>query len=139
MATRDEEASQWQAISRDSRKAAQHLLEVNCCRSSISRSYYAAYAALTSALIEQGITFGQGGNNPGHAGLPVYILNNLTALPLTRRFDLNKSVRRLYRARAEADYVAAAVVDAAAARRAIRDLSRVLQLLGSETKESGEN
>ena len=139
MPTRDKDALLWQAISRDSRKAAQHLLEVGCCRSSISRAYYAAYAALTSALIEQGITFGQGGNNPGHAGLPVYILNNLTALPLTRRFDLNKSVRRLYRARAEADYVAAAVVDSAAAKRAIRDLSRILQLLGADTKEqSGE-
>lgn len=134
MATRDDEAAQWQAISLSSRKAAQHLLEIDCCRSSISRAYYAAYAALTSALIAQGITFGQGGNNPGHAGLPVYILNNLTALPLTRRFDLNKLVRRLYRARAEADYVAAAAVDQAAAKRAIRDLSRILQLLDMETK-----
>ncbi len=129
MPTREEEAAQWQAISRDSRKAAQHLLEVDCCRSSISRSYYAAYAALTSALITQGITFGQGGNNPGHAGLPVYILNNLTALPLTRRFDLNKSVRRLYAARIQADYVAVTVADRAAALNALRELSLVLAAL----------
>ena len=104
MATRDEEAAQWRAISRNSRKAAQHLLEVRCYRSSVSRSYYAAYAALTVALIQQGITLGHGGNNPGHAGLPVYVLNNLTFLPQTARFELNKALRRLYAARIEADY-----------------------------------
>lgn len=129
MATRDDEAVQWQAISRSSRKAAQHLLEIDCCRSSISRSYYAAYAALTSALIVQGITFGLGGNNPGHAGLPVYILNNLTALPLTRRFDLNKSVRRLYAARIQADYVAFSAGNRAAALNALRELSLILAAL----------
>lgn len=129
MATRDDEAAQWKVISRSSRRAAQHLLEVDCCRSSISRAYYAAYAALTSALIAQGITFGQGGNNPGHAGLPVYILNNLTALPLTRRFDLNKSVRRLYAARIQADYVAFSTEDRAAALNALRELSLILSAL----------
>ncbi len=73
MATREEEAEQWRLISLNSRKAAQHLLEAECYRSSISRSYYAAYAAITSALIRQGITLGHGGNNPGHAGLPIYV------------------------------------------------------------------
>ena len=130
MATREDEAARWRAISRNSRKAAQHLLEVECYRSSVSRAYYAAYAAITSALVLAGITLGHGGNNPGHAGLPAYVLNNLTALPMTSRYEINKAVRRLYRARAEADYVATAVVDEAAVKRAIRDLSRVLQILG---------
>jgi len=38
MPTREEEAGQWQAISFNSRKAAQHLLETACYRSSVSRS-----------------------------------------------------------------------------------------------------
>ncbi len=135
MPTREEEAGPWQAISFNSRKAAQRLLEAECYRSSVSRSYYAAYSAVTSALVRQGITLGHGGNNPGHAGLPVYVLNNLTLLPLVTRFEINKALRRLYRARAEADYVAAATVDNAAARRMLRDLNRVLQLLGIERKE----
>ncbi|MGI4788104.1 MAG: hypothetical protein ACRYFS_04560 [Janthinobacterium lividum] len=75
-----------------------------------------------------------GGNNPGHAGLPVYVLNNLTLLPLVTRFEINKALRRLYRARAEADYVAAAIVDKPAAKKMLRDLSRVLQLIGIERK-----
>jgi len=65
------------------------------------------------------------------------VLNNLTLLPLTVRFEINKALRRLYRARAEADYVAAAVVDNAAAKKTLRDLNRVLQLLGIE--RTGEN
>lgn len=89
MPTRDEEAEQWRLVSLNSRKAAQHLLVTDCHRSSISRSYYAAYAAVTSALIRQGITLGHGGSNPGHAGLPALIVNNLSSLPLTARFDLN--------------------------------------------------
>ena len=132
MATREEEAARWRAISRDSRKAAQRLLEAGCYRSSVSRAYYAAYSAITSALIQQGITLGYGGNNPGHAGLPGYVLNNLTSLSLVSRFEINKALRRLYRGRAEADYVATAIVDFAAAKRSARDLGRVLQLLGVE-------
>ena len=129
MATR-EEAERWLAISFNSRKAAQQLLVMECYRSSISRSYYAAYSAVTSMLVRQGITLGYGGSNPGHAGLPALVVDNLTLLPLTARFDLNKSLRRLYRARAEADYAAAIVVNNAAAKRSIRDLARVFQLLG---------
>ena len=132
MATREEEAQQWQIIGLNSRKAAQHFLDLECYRSSVSRAYYAAYAAVTSELVRQGITFGQGSNNPGHAGLPIYILNNLNMLPITVRFEVNKSVRRMYRARIEADYVAAADMDKAAALRVLRDLSRILQLLGAE-------
>ena len=80
MPTREEEAEQWRLISLNSRKAAQHLLEAECYRSSVSRAYYAAYSALTAALIRQGITLGYGGNNPGHAGLPVLVVNNLIGL-----------------------------------------------------------
>jgi len=74
---------------------------------------------------------------PGHTGLPVYVLNNLTALPIASRFEINKALRRLYRARVEADYVTAAVVDRAAAKRSVRDLGRVLQLLDLEHSGGG--
>ena len=138
MPTRDEEAEQWQLISLNSRKAAQHLLVMECHRSSISRSYYAAYSAVTSTLIRQGITLGHGGSNPGHAGLPALVVNNLTLLPLTARYDLNKALRRLYRARVEADYAAVIVVDNAAAKRSIRDLARVFQILGLDYQDQNK-
>ncbi len=130
MPTRDEEAEQWQAISLNSRKAAQHLLEAECYRSSVSRSYYAAYSAITAALIRQGITLAYAGNNPSHLSLPALVVNNLTFLPLTVRFELNKSLRRLYAARISADYDSAADVGQTAALAMLRDLNRVLTLLG---------
>ena len=129
MPTHDEDAEQWRLISLNSRKAAQHLLVTDCCRSSMSRSYYAAYSAVTSALIRQGITLGYGGNNPGHAGLPVLVVNNLTSLPLTVRYDLNKALRRLYAGRIEADYNSAAKTNEATALGMLRDLNFILALL----------
>ena len=129
MPTREEEAARWRAISLDSRKAAQRLLEVGCYRSSISRAYYAAYSAITSALIRQGITLGYGGNNPGHAGLPGYVLNNLAKLSLASRFGINKALRRLYSARIWADYQATPEVDEQTVLGLLRDLSRVLTVL----------
>lgn len=104
MPIHDEEAQQRQAISLNSRKAAQHLLEAECYRSSVSRAYYAAYAAITSLLVRQGITLAYAGNNPSHLSLPALVINNLTVLPLRGRFELNKSLRRLYAARIGADY-----------------------------------
>jgi len=134
MATR-EEAERWRAISRDSHKAALRLLEVGCYRSGVSRAYYAAYAAITSALVQQRITLGYGGNNPGHAGLSVYVLNNLTRLPLVTRFEINKALRRLYAARIEADYNSAATITGAVVVEALRDLNRVLTPLGIKETE----
>lgn len=134
MTTRDQEAAWWQAISLNSRKAAQRLLEVECYRSSISRAYYAAYAAVTGELIRQGITLAHHGNNPSHGGLPSHILNNLNTLPMTTRFYVNKAIRRLYVVRVAADYVAAANADRAAATNAIRDLGRILQALGTDKR-----
>ncbi len=129
MPTREEEAAQWREISRNSRKAAQRLLEAECYRSCVSRAYYAAYAAITSALVQQGITLAYQGNNPSHLSLPALVVNNLTFLPLTIRFDLNKALRRLYAARIGADYDPAADVGEAAALAMLRDLTRILTQL----------
>lgn len=129
MPTRDEDAEHWRLISLNSRKAAQRLLEAECYRSSVSRSYYAAYAAITSLLIRQGITLAYAGNNPSHLSLPTLVVNNLTFLPLPGRFELNKSLRRLYAARIGADYDAAAEVGQTAALAMLRDLNRVFTLL----------
>ena len=141
MATRDEEAARWRAISRNSRKAAQHLLEAECYRSSISRVYYAAYGgdqAITSALIRQGITLAHDGNNPSHISLPTLVLNNLTFLPPTARFDLNRALRRLYGARIEADYNCTTLSDRTVAVNSLRDLRHILLLMGTDRKEADQ-
>ena len=134
MATREEEAQQWQDISRNSRKAAQRLLDLECYRSSVSRAYYAAYAAVTSELVARGLLFAQARSNPDHAGLPAYVLNNLGTLAQTTRFDINRAIRRLYALRIDADYVAEATLDRAMALSALHDLGRVFIGLGLENK-----
>jgi len=77
---------------------------------------------------------GYGGNNPGHAGLPVLVVNTLTLLPLTVRYDLNKALRRLYAARIGSDYDPAVAISNAAALDAIRDVNRIFLFLGIQEK-----
>jgi uncharacterized protein (UPF0332 family) len=72
-------------------------------RSSVSRSYYAAYSAVTSRLNERGVSFPHGWNNPGHEQLPNLILHNLT-LPINIRRRLKQWIEFLRNAREDADY-----------------------------------
>ena len=112
MATREEEAAQWRAISRNNRKAPQHRRTCGV-----------------------GIPFSQARGGPSHAGLPAYILNNLNVLPQTTRFDLNKAIRCLYGLRINADYMADAAIDRGMVLSALHDLGRVHLGLGLEKKD----
>jgi hypothetical protein len=58
-------------------------------RSSVSRSYYAAYCAVTSELVGRGVSFPHGRKNPGHEQLPNLVLHNLT-LPMNVRRQLKR-------------------------------------------------
>lgn len=116
-------------MSLDCRHAAQVLIEEKCYRSSISRSYYAAYAAITSKLAEKSITYPQGRGNPSHASLPGYVLNNLTYLPHDMRFWVSDSVKDLFKARADADYVPPAVLDEQLARNMLRSATRIMGIM----------
>ena len=118
----------WEEMSRDSIVAARELMTAGRIRSSVSRSYYAAYAALTGALIRRGVQFGRGGNNPPHEQLPRLILANLSQ-PEFRRRQLAAALRRLREARVAADYMPAPEVDASQARDALRDASGICRAL----------
>ena len=78
----------WQDLSIDSWHAAQNLFHEGRWRSSISRSYYAAYAAVTAELVARRVTFPRGRGNPDHETLHRYIRDNLTTIPVTRRMEL---------------------------------------------------
>ncbi len=119
----------WQEMSLNSRKAAKEALVLNCLRSSISRSYFAAYCAVTSQLAGK-FTFSHGSNNPAHSDLPNMILNNLSAVPENQRHEIRKALRRLWKSRIEADYVPNAFMDRHIAMNALRDASGVLLKLG---------
>lgn len=115
----------WHEASVECRAAAKNLLRDGYFRSSINRSYYAAYAALSSEL-EGKVPYKEGRNNPAHADLPVYILCNLDALSRQTRFDLMKAVGRLWKARVIADYIPAIYIDRSIALNALRDANTVL-------------
>jgi hypothetical protein len=119
----------WREMSLDNRKAAQQLLLVGCHRSSISRSYFAAYCILTEVFSET-VTFSHGGNNPSHQDLPQLILHNLHALPMHRRMELLAAFRRLWKARVDADYGPKALIGRFEALSAFREANRIFYVLG---------
>ena len=121
----------WRELSLECRTAAKNLLTEGCLRSSINRSYYAAYAALSGDL-EGKVVYKEGRDNPAHADLPAYILRNLDGLSRETRFELAKATGRLWKARVLADYVPAAYMDRNIAVNAIRDMITILLALEIE-------
>lgn len=65
----------WEEMSLVRLRAAKALVDLGFYRDSISRSYYAAYCAATSAVIGGNVTFASGYKNPSHEQLPELILN----------------------------------------------------------------
>jgi uncharacterized protein (UPF0332 family) len=118
----------WRELSLDSLLAAQVLLAAGHLRSSVSRSYYAAYCAISSELARRGVSFARGWANPSHEQLPALVRNALVLSPNTRR-QLNQAIRRLRTARENADYRPGVLVDRADAIAAVRDALMIVQAL----------
>ena len=98
-------------------------------RSSISRSSYAAYCAVTSGLVVQRVRFGRGWRNPPHEHLLNLITHHLT-LPQDVRRRLRRRMRILRHAREDADYRPSITVNRAMAPDCMRDAIVVLQDMG---------
>jgi uncharacterized protein (UPF0332 family) len=122
----------WRELSLDSLEAAQKLLAEGHFRSSVSRSYYAAYCALTGRLIRRGVLFARGWRNPSHEQLPAVVRNGLALPPNTRR-AFNRAIRRLRTARENADYRPGIQVNRADAIAAVHDAIMIVQ-----TRETDE-
>jgi uncharacterized protein (UPF0332 family) len=118
----------WEEISLDSLRAAQKLLDDGHFRSSVSRSYYAAYCAVTGELCRRNDRFARGRNNPAHEQLTALIRNGLPWQAGPRR-RLTRAVRRLRFARETADYRPGVSVDRALALACVFDALAVLELL----------
>jgi uncharacterized protein (UPF0332 family) len=118
----------WEEMSHDSFRAAQKLLAEGHLRSSVSRSYYAAYAVVSGELVRRGLTFAHGWNNPSHEQVAALIRNGL-ALPLNLRYQLNRAIRRLRIVREDADYRPGTTVDRRTALAAIHDANLIRQTL----------
>jgi len=127
----------WAEMSRDSLGAAKSLLGESRFRSSVSRAYYAAYTAIAGVLVERGVRFARGWNNPQHELLPRYVSNSDAFEPATRQ-QLNRAIRRLRLRREDADYRPRNPVDRAIALECVRDAASVMYLLGVlSEKENG--
>ena len=103
-------------------------LHRNDPRSSASRAYYAAYAAVTACLAGR-VTFARGWQNPEHAALREYVRSNLGLTPYQAR-QVNAALHRLFIARLDADYRPAAALGEAEARMAAKDAAVILRALG---------
>src|SRR5689334_2779388 len=101
----------WQELSRDNLSAKKLLSESSTqgplgevyLRSCVSRTYYAAYCAATSLLVERDLSFARGWNNPPHEQVPDLIRDN-TDISLSRKRRIRKNLSTLRTAREDADY-----------------------------------
>jgi uncharacterized protein (UPF0332 family) len=119
----------WQELAIDCLNASKRLTVYGHWRSSVNRSYYTAYCAVTSELAARGIRFARGWNNPTHEQLPNLITHNLT-LPVGVRRRLRKILRILRYAREDSDYRPGITIDRTVALNCIRDAMVVLKALG---------
>ena len=118
----------WLEFSRDNFNAAKLLLSRGHLRSSVSRSYYAAFAALTAAM-ERGATFPRGREAPLHATLPLLIRNYLSQVRVLDRRRLNADVQELYDKRVTADYRMSRTMNRDVALRCVFLAQRILETL----------
>jgi hypothetical protein len=79
--------------------------------------------------VKRGVDFPRGWNNPAHDQLPELVLRN-TSLPRNTRYQINKALRRLRKARENADYRPGASVERPEALSAFHDAHLVAQALG---------
>ena len=120
----------WQEIGQDSFTAAQELYDQKRYRSSVSRSYYAAFSVVTHSLTEAGARFGSLQETPAHQAVPKLIKQHLT-LPPRQMTSSIAIIRRLYARRLAADYQRR-TTDAVTAREAIRDAVTLFRYLEVE-------
>lgn len=119
----------WREIAIDGLHAAGELSRLGRHRSSVSRAYYAAFAALTARLTEAGLSFG-GDEGPAHSAVPELIQSNMPRLRVNERRALKGLFTQLYENRLDADYHASITVDGKSATLSLRCVGFVFQILG---------
>ena len=120
-----------QKSSKDNLACAQSLFErgdESVWRSSVSRSYYAAYCAAASKICVPGQAFRHGWNNPPHEDLP-NMLSHATGLNGAAKRAACRGLRILREARIDADYRPGRTIDKRDAYVALKEAIRVLHHL----------
>lgn len=120
----------WREIGLDSYKAAQVLRREERWRSSVSRSYYAAYSIVAGEL-EGKATYPHGMQNPPHVALPELIRSHVTSLGMNDRRRVGSIVSRLFEYRVDADYRPRRTVDEETAVGSLGLAADVLRMFGA--------
>lgn len=118
----------WEDIGRNSREAAQ-LLKDGHARSSVSRSYYAAFCVLNERLLEHEDPPGRFETH-AHQAIPNLIEKYLLPDSAKARRALRTTVVRLYKARLDADYRLTRTVNEPVVLGALRDAKAIFSVLG---------
>ena len=120
----------WLDLALDNRAAAQELSGKGHYRSSVSRSYYAAYSAVVHLLSGKRVTYAYGRANPPHEAVAGYMVHSLTRPGRRTRERLAKTFRRLMKARVDADYRPGLSCDLTMAKDALRACYEIFTVTG---------
>jgi uncharacterized protein (UPF0332 family) len=112
--------------------AAGELMRNGRHRSSVSRSYFAAYAAVSWVLARQGVNFEGDQVGPSHRNVQPLIVNNVAGLGKKKKAKMKAALNRLYENRLDADYRPAWHVGKDTAMDSVSLASFVLGSLGVE-------
>jgi len=128
--------ARWSRIAIDNLAAAGLLLRDQHPRSSVSRAYFAAFAAVAAALEARGVTFAAGRAAPSHAALRKTAEQNLGHVTPRRRNRLVAQLNQLYQWRLAADYQPGSTVGHTEARAAVNAAANVLGIIGIQNGHS---
>lgn len=120
----------WAEMSRESFRVAQTALRDACHRSSVSRSYFAAYAAVAQVLSDRGLAFSDQREGPSHQGLREMIQQNIGKFRAHQKRRMKAAMNLLYENRLDADYRPSRIVDAEMARNSLVAASVISGILG---------
>lgn len=118
----------WHEMSLDCLEAAKELFAESRLRSCVSRAYYAVYCAVAGEITMRKVKFPFGWKNPGHKQLPDLVLHK-SGLPYQQRLIINKAVRRLRKAREDADYRPSTTLSRSEALKYLHDARLVVRQL----------
>jgi uncharacterized protein (UPF0332 family) len=120
----------WARLGDEALEAAQTCREHRIWRSSVSRSYYAAYSFIASVLAKQKTDFQDDRVGPEHAPLPEMVRDRLPkVLGRHAARDLSAILRELYEARLTADYKPHKAIHERDAVDAVQRATRVRKLM----------
>jgi len=128
----------WAQLAVDNFAAAGELYRSARYRSSVSRAYFASFAAVSEALVARGLTFADGREAPSHAALRGMVEDNLGSIAVRRRQRLKSLLNVCYEQRLQADYRPRKTIDRVQARNAVINASQILGLIGIEHEHEND-